>query len=313
MTTNARLRALVELADTGSVRGAAERLVVTESAISSALSSLSSDVGVSLVDRHGRGVRLTAAGHRYTEYARTILGLHDEAIIAARGEADAERGAIRFAAVTTAGELLIPALLASFRAAHPDVVFKLHVASRTAVWPMLVRHEVDVVVAGRPPVGLAQVRTQAVSPNTLVVVGPPAQEQCFDPLRATWLLRESGSGTRATTAMLLEELEIAPPQMTLGSHGAVVAAAVAGLGVTLVSRQAVQRELDASALIELRVPGTPLDRPWHIVTQLSCTGATDLLIKHMTAHRELGWQTRDRLTRPATGEGDGRRAPAMSI
>lgn len=55
MTTNARLRALVELADTGSVRGAAERLVVTESAISSAISSLSADVGVALVDRYGRG------------------------------------------------------------------------------------------------------------------------------------------------------------------------------------------------------------------------------------------------------------------
>lgn len=68
MTTNARLRALVELADTGSVRGAAERLVVTESAISSALSSLSGEIGVPLVDRHGRGVRLTAAGRRYAEY-----------------------------------------------------------------------------------------------------------------------------------------------------------------------------------------------------------------------------------------------------
>jgi DNA-binding transcriptional LysR family regulator len=289
MTTSVRLRALVELADTGSVRGAAERLVVTESAISSAISALSSEIGVQLVDRHGRGVRLTPAGQRYVEYARRILGLHHEAVLAARGEADPEHGSIRLAAVSTAGELLIPALLASFTAKHPTVVCKLEVAFRTALWPMLARHEVDVVVAGRPPANLRSMQVQAVSPNTLVVVGPPELAGRFDPAETTWLLREPGSGTRATTTMLLEELEISPPQMSLGSHGAVVAAAVAGLGVTLVSRQAVRQELDTGVLVELAVPGTPLDRPWHTVTQSPCTGSTELLIKHLIAHRELGW------------------------
>lgn len=289
MTTNARLRALVELADTGSVRGAAERLVVTESAISSALGSLSNDVGVPLVDRHGRGVRLTPAGQRYSEYARKILGLHREAVLAARGEADPEHGSIRLAAVTTAGELLLPALLASFTAKYPGVDCKLEVASRASIWPMLASHEADVVVAGRPPSNLEQVQVRAVSPNTLVAVGPPEAVQRFDPAHATWLLRESGSGTRATTAALLEELEVTPPQMVLGSHGAVVAAAVAGLGVTLASRQAVRRELESGALVELAVPGTPLDRPWHIVTQSPCTGPAELLITHLLAHLELGW------------------------
>ncbi len=290
MTTNARLNALVALADTGSVRGAAARLVVTESAISSALSNLSAEIGVPLMDRHGRGVRLTPAGHRYAEYARQILGLHREAVLAARGEADPEHGSIRLGAVTTAGELLIPALLASFTAKHPDVDCKLQVASRNAIWPMLTRHEVDVVVAGRPPIDLSAVQVQAVAANTLVVVGPPDTARHFDPAQATWLLRESGSGTRATMATLLEELEITPPQMVLGSHGAVVAAAIAGLGVTLLSRQAVRRELDTGTLVELAVPGTPMDRPWHVVTQSVCTGSTELLIKHLLAHRELGWR-----------------------
>jgi DNA-binding transcriptional LysR family regulator len=293
VTTNVRLRALVELADAGSVRGAAERLVVTESAISSALGSLSAEVGVPLVDRHGRGVRLTSAGRCYVEYARKILGLHQEAVLAARGEVDPEHGAIRLAAVTTAGELLLPALLASFTAKYPGVDCKLEVASRKAIWPMLASHEADVVVAGRPPTALDHVQIRALSPNTLVVVGPPETARGFDPAQATWLLRESGSGTRATTTALLEELEVSPPQMVLGSHGAAVAAAVAGLGVTLVSRQAVRRELDAGALVELPVANTPMDRPWHIVTQSPCTGSTELLIVHLLAHRELGWRSGD--------------------
>ncbi|CQD22935.1 LysR family transcriptional regulator [Mycobacterium lentiflavum] len=293
MTTNVRLRALVEVTDTGSVRGAAERLVVTESAISSALASLSAEVGVALLDRCGRGVRLTPAGHRYAEYARRILGLHEEAVLAARGEVDPEHGSVRLAAVTTAGELLVPALLASFTAKYPDVTCELEVASRKAIWSMLTNHAVDVVVAGRPPSDLDQVQVRATSPNTLVVVGAADVGDSFNPAQATWLLREPGSGTRATTATLFEELEISPPQMVLGSHGAVVAAAVAGLGVTLVSRRAAQRELDAGVLVELSVPGMPLDRPWHVVTQSQCTGSGELLITHLIAHRELGWQSFD--------------------
>jgi DNA-binding transcriptional LysR family regulator len=289
MTTNARLRAFVELADSGSVKAAAERLFVTESAISAAVSALSAEVGVALVSRHGRKIRLTAAGRRYVEYARRILGLHAEAVAAARGEADPEHGSIRLAAVTTAGEHLIPALLASFRAKHPHIAIDLEVASRTRVWPMLAGHEVDLVVAGRPPAHL-EARVHAISPNVLVVVGSSDTGKGFDPTRETWLLREPGSGIRATTLSLLESLDLAPPQMTLGSHGAVVAAAVAGLGVTLVSRHAVRQEIDSATLVELPLPGVPLDRPWHVVGHPEPTAPTELFVEHLLCHRELGWR-----------------------
>jgi LysR family transcriptional regulator, low CO2-responsive transcriptional regulator len=293
VTTPARMRALVALADTGSVRAAASRLVVTESSVSSAISLLAAEVGVPLVTRDGRGVRLTAAGKRYADYARRILGLHAEAIAAARGEADPEHGSIRLAAVTTAGEHLLPALLASFRAEHPGVVLGLEVAPRGRVWPMLAHNEVDLVVAGRPPEDVtAQVR--AVRANTLVAVGAPTLSPDFDPASVTWLLREPDSGTRATTTALLSRLDSAPTHMTLGSHGAVVAAAVAGLGVTLVPRQSVQAHLDSGALVELLVPGTPLERPWHLVTQPAASPSTELLVAHLLRHAELGWRQPDR-------------------
>jgi DNA-binding transcriptional LysR family regulator len=301
MTTKARLRALVELAETGSVRGAAERLVVTESSISSAVRALSDEIGIALVDRHGRGVKLTPAGERYVEYARRILGLHDEAILAARGEADPENGSVRLAAVTSAGELLIPAALASFRERYPAVVLNLEVASRNDVWPMLARHEVDLVVAGRPPENLRRkARVRAVSPNTLIVVGAPALAADFAPAGTTWLLREPGSGTRSALSALLDELDVSPPLLVLGSHGAVVAAAVAGLGVTLVPREAVRPQLDSGTLVELSVPGTPLNRPWHLVSQATPTSSTELLVTHLVAHRDLGWRTIGPLRRAAS-------------
>ena len=291
MTTNARLRALVELADAGSVRGAAERLVVTQSSVSSAVRALSDEIGIALINRNGRGVKLTPAGLRYVAYARRILGLHDEAIRAARGEADPENGSVRIAAVTSAGELLIPAARASFRAQHPMVLLNLDVASLNDVWPMLSRHEVDLVIAGRPPENLqGGGRVRAVSPNTLIVVGAPELAADFQAATTTWLLREPGSGTRAAMSALLDELDVAPTFLVLGSHGAVVAAAVAGLGVTLVSRQAVQTQLDSGALVEITVPGTPLKRPWHLVSQPTPTSSTELLLKHFLAQKDLGWR-----------------------
>jgi DNA-binding transcriptional LysR family regulator len=288
MTTNARLRAFVALADTGSVRAAAQQLVVTESSISSSVGALASEIGVALVDRAGRGVRLTPAGERYAEYARRILGLHHEALRAARGQADPEHGSIRLGAVTTAGECLMPNLLAAFCDEHPGIAIGLEVGPRGVVWPMLRRHDVDLVVAGRPPDGL-DVAVRAVSPNTVVVVGPPAVARDFAPQTATWLLRERESGMRATTVALLDALGVAPRQLTLGSHGAVVAAAASGLGVTLVSRQAVQQELESERLVELPVPGTPMARPWHAVTHRETTAPTHLLVNYLLRNPRFGW------------------------
>jgi len=106
--------------------------------------------------------------------------------------------------------------------------------------------------------------------------------------RTRWLQREPGSGTRVTGEGLLASLDADPPRLTLGSGGAVVACAVAGLGATLVSRDAVIRHLDDGTLVEVAVPGTPLRRPWHAVTHERQPGATMLLVEHLLARE--GWR-----------------------
>ncbi|WP_300007509.1 LysR family transcriptional regulator [Pseudonocardia sp.] len=285
MTTNARLRAFVVLAECGSVRATAQALHVTEPSVSAAVGALARDVGVPLIEKDGRGVRLTVAGERYAGYARRILGLHAEAVAAARSEADPEHGLVRLAAVTTAGEHVLPDLLVSFRAAHPDVDLHLEVRARDGVWPMLAHHEVDLVVAGRPPAEHPG-RVRAGRANTLVAVGAPGAVAGFAPDRTPWLLREPGSGTRATCLSVLAGLDTDPPCLTLGSHGAVVAAAVAGLGVTLVSEQAVLPLLAAGRLVVLPVPGTPLARPWHLVSAPRSTASAELFVRHVLERPE---------------------------
>ena len=96
-------------------------------------------------------VRLTAAGHRYAGYARRVLGLLEEGAAAARGEADPEHGRVRLARRVDGREHLLPDLLATFRHLHPAVGVEVDVSPSDRVWPMLAHHEVDVVVAGRPP------------------------------------------------------------------------------------------------------------------------------------------------------------------
>jgi DNA-binding transcriptional LysR family regulator len=285
MTTTARLKALVAVADTGSVRAAAQRLVITESAVSAAVAALTRDIGVLLVEREGRGLRLTASGRTFAGYARTILGMHEQAISAARGILDPEHGRVRIAAVTTAGDHVMPRLLASFRADHPHVDLELEVRNRDQVWSLLDSHQADIVIAGRPPEGLADAVVRALRRNQLVVAGAPAIAARFDLGATTWLLREHGSGTRATCEALLDGLEIRPPRLTLGSNGAVIAGAVAGLGVTLVSRDAVAAQLASGELAEVAVPGTPMRRPWHAVTHAVAPPSALLLIEHLLLSR----------------------------
>ena len=276
MTLN-QLRTFLAVADNESVRGAAQELVVTQAAVSASLAALQKGLGLDLVAPDGRGLRLTDAGKAYASYARRILGLVDEAGLAAAASADPERGELRIAAVTTAAEQVVPHILGGFRRQHPLTGIRLEAGNRERVRSLLDRHQVDLAVTGRPEPGW-EVDVHAVRPHELVVVAAhdlaTEAEQASHPAdlltwlaRQTWLLREPGSGTRASTAALLAEMDIAPLTLIVGSNGAIKESASVGLGVTLVSRDAVAAELATGRLAELRVPGTPLHRDWYLLAR----------------------------------------------
>lgn len=289
--TLSQLRTFATVAEAGSVQAAAARLHVTQPAVSAAVRALEESVGVELLERHGRGSRLTAAGRAFASYARRVLGLLEEAEQAAHGTGDPTRGTVRIAATTTAAEHLLPHSLALFRDAYPEAELAVGVGNKQRVWAQMRRHEVDIVLAGRPAFDQSLV-VRATRPNELVVVGEPRlAAQVAEahggrvPLPAlesyTWLLREPGSGTRATLEGLLARGDIEPSMLTLGSNGAVAAGAVEGLGVTLISRDAVGRHLREESLVVIPVTGTPLSRPWHAVTHQIATATTELFLAHL--------------------------------
>ncbi|MHB8295249.1 MAG: LysR substrate-binding domain-containing protein [Acidimicrobiales bacterium] len=340
--TPSQLHTFLAVARTGSVRRAAEQLVVSQPAVSSAMASLVAELGVELVAREGRGIRVTPAGRVLESYAAEVLGLMQEAQVATRAAADPESGRLRVAAVTTAGEHVLPIALRSFRAVHPRVEVVLEVGNRARLWELLRSREVDLAIGGRPPMG-AGLETIATRPNELLVVaasrvgtarpahpttpgnppGGPAppgdhwQPRCrewrsrevglVELSSTTWLVREAGSGTRATADALFDSLGISPATLTLGSNGAIAQSAEVGLGVALISLDAVRRQLADGVLEELVSGPLPLVRQWHLVSRAG--GGIPETARMFIDHVLLGpgdWA-------PATGPGKVRPAsPARS-
>lgn len=277
-----RLQTFLAVYEAGSVRAAAERLHVTPPAVSAAISALETALGTPLFTKAGRGIVPTDSGTTFAAYVRKILGLLTEAAGAVH---EAGRGRLRIGAVATASEYVLPRLMASFAEEHPHVELSLSVLPRDELFTLAADHAVDVVLAGRPPRG-SGLLTHARRANRLVLVGRPGLSA--DPLTTTWLLTGTGSGTRDTTLSMLTTLQAAPPLLTLGSSGAAVAAARQGLGVTLVHEEAVRGQLDAGELALYAVPGTPLDRPWHLCTTAEPTAATQLFLRHVCDPARVG-------------------------
>src|SRR6185437_5209398 len=228
-----------------------------------------------LVTPDGRGLRLTDAGASYARYARRILGLLDEAGRAAAAAADPERGELRIAAVTTAAEQIVPGILGGFRRRHPQTGVRLEAGNRDRVRSLLDRHQVDLVLTGRPEPAW-DVVVHAVRAHELVVVAAPELSAAARTesgwllpwlARQTWLLREPGSGTRASTDALLADLDITPLTLMVASNVAIRESAQVALGVTLLSRDAVAAELAEGKLAEIPVPGTPLHRDWYLIAR----------------------------------------------
>lgn len=306
--TLTQLRAFVAVATTGSVRAAAEQLFVSQPAVSAAVAALQRELEVSLVTRVGRGLQLTPAGRVFARYARQVLGLLEEARAAAAGHPHPERGRVRLAAVTTAGEHVLPRFLASFRALYPDAELSLEVGNRTRVWDLLDHREVDLVIGGRPP-GNDRFVTLATRPNVLVLVAragqaPPTDTGVvsLDTLRKqVLLLREQGSGTRSTAEEILEDLGLSLPTLTLGSNGAIRESVQVGLGITLISRDAVARELEEKSLEEWCCPPIPLRRAWHMVARAGdeLAPTAQLLLAHVATPSPGDDSDRFQLVAPA--------------
>jgi DNA-binding transcriptional LysR family regulator len=285
--TLTQLRSFLAVTRGGSVTAAADELVVTQPSVSAAIAALAREVGTPLFERAGRGVRPTAAGRAFAPYAADVIGLLETGRRTAREAAEVDARVLRIAAVTTAAESFVPALMRSFAEAHPDVRLALSVGNRGQVLDLLLRHDADVAFGGRPPAD-PRVVAQAFLPNELVLVcaadDPLAGAEQASPEQLagrTWLLREPDSGTRSANEEFLAATGLTADTLTVGSNGAIRQAARVGLGISFLSRDAVAPDLRAGLLGVIGVDPAPAPRDWHVMR--AATGPPRALVEEFLA------------------------------
>jgi DNA-binding transcriptional LysR family regulator len=141
-----RLRILREVAHRGSFSGAADALSYTQSAVSQQIGALEAETGMALVERHPRGVSLTAAGQTLVGHAEGVLARLDAAEAALAAIAGLRGGRLRMASFPTAGATLMPLAIAAFRSAYPDVDLTLAKGEPEEIVPRLRAGELDLAL-----------------------------------------------------------------------------------------------------------------------------------------------------------------------
>jgi LysR family transcriptional regulator, low CO2-responsive transcriptional regulator len=266
-----QLTAFHTVARLGNVTQAADELHLTQSAVSIQVAAIEAAVGTPLLVRTGRGVRLTEAGELLQNYAERMLALWDEMHDGMATFLGAFSGTLRVGAVATS-EYWLPSLLVAFVAENPKVKVKLQTGNREEIVRRLAANEVDIAVMGNPPDELKPTSSRfAKNPmGFMAAPGHPLMSErrlTMAKLAESHLLvRERGSGSRATLTRLFKEaglnLRIGSE---LSSNEAIKQMCIAGFGPAYLSLHTCILEMKAGLLALLPMPRNPVEREWYVV------------------------------------------------
>jgi len=266
------LRVFHAVAVAGSITAASRALQVSQPALSKQLGDLEDALGVRLVDRLPRGVRLTSSGRALAEHAARIFGIEQTAEVEIAALRGVHRGQLSIGASTTIGSYLVPRVFGAFRRLHPALRLELQIGNTAVVHDLVHRQVVEL--------GLTEgfvtddgLRTAVFDQDDMVAFTAPGDPVLArGPLTARelvalpFVMRERGSGSREVIeAALAKKRLTVEPVMSLGSTEAVKNAVAARLGVAIVSRLAVERELAGGALAAIEVTDLQIRRTLHLV------------------------------------------------
>jgi DNA-binding transcriptional LysR family regulator len=254
---------------------AAERLGVTQPAVSQQIRALEERVGQQLVDRSGRRVEATEAGNRLYRSAQRLLALERQLLEEIAGDADGPvRGQLAIGASTGPGGTVVPVLLCEFAEANPEVTVDLTISDTQTIVDRVARRELELGIVGATP----RNRSVAYEPffrDEVVLVCPPGhpfagKTVALDDLRGERLIAmQEGAGVRQVIddelrakGMRLRDLDV---RLELGLQESVKSAVEAGHGITFISRTAVEPELSAGRLAAARVRGLEPSREISLV------------------------------------------------
>ena len=250
---------------------AAEELNLSQPAVSMQVKQLEGQIGQPLFEQMGKKIFLTEAGREVYHYSREIIGEIDNLESALASLQGIENGTLRISVATTA-HYFAPKLLSIFYQRFPGVDVRLDVTNRETLLNQLSENVVDMVIMGQPPKGM-DVESGAFMENPLVVIAPPdhpfAKERSIPVSKLsdeTFIVREKGSGTRSAMERFFKhhKMEI-KTGMEVSSDEAIKQSVQAGLGLSIMSRDATQMEIQLDRLCIPDVLHFPIIRHWFVV------------------------------------------------
>ena len=260
-----QLAAFCAVVERRSFSQAAERLGVTQPAVSLQIRALEERLGQRLLDRSGRRVEPTEAGMLLYRGAQKLLALEEQLVeeVSASAEGDLS-GRLEIGASTGPGGSVLPPLLCEFQAANPGTTIGLSVFDTQTVIDLVGRRELELGVVG----AARRHRGVAFEPffrDEVVLACPPGHRfagrtiSLDDLRREPLILMQEGAGVRQViedelrdAGLRFRDLDV---RLELGLQESVRSAVRAGHGVTFISRSAVEAELEAGTLAIARVEG----------------------------------------------------------
>jgi len=270
-----QLAAFCAVVERKSFSEAAERLGVTQPAVSQQIRSLEERLGQQLLDRSGRRVEPTEAGRRLYRGAQRLLAQERQLLEDIAGEAEGPlRGQLAIGASTGPGGTVVPVLLCEFAAANPEVTIELSIYDTQTVVDQVARRELELGVVGATPRNRA-VAYEPLFRDEVILVCPPGHRfegktVSLEELREEQLIvMQEGAGVRQViedelrkAGTRLRDLDV---RLELGLQESVKSAVEAGHGVAFISRTGVEAELAAGTLAAARVKGLEPSREISLV------------------------------------------------
>ena len=251
---------------------AGEDVNLSQPSVSVRIRQLEGELGVKLFEQLGKRVNLTEAGLLLIPHARRVI----TAIADAKQSIDEwqglERGSLRIGASTTPGMYLIPKTIARFKQRYPNIEIRLGIRDTRQIEAGVISNDFDFGFVGGHLAG-DEVVVLPWLIDQLVLIVPPGHHLSrpksikVDILqKERFILRETGSATRAAIASHLQELHLKlDPIMEMENPESVKKGVQGGLGIAFISRFAVETELKAKSLVAVRVRGLEIRRELKIV------------------------------------------------
>lgn len=269
-----QLRALVAVAETGSLTAAADRLSLTPPAIHSQIKNLEAAIGVTLLQRSpdAAGLVLTAEAGPVRDAALRIDVTLSQAADQVRALAEGRAGLVTLGVVST-GKYFAPRLVRSLNLLCPEVRIVLRMGNREGIIADLDRQAIDLAIMGRPP-RVPPVNATLLGPHPHGIIAAPDHPLAgrraltgADLDGSTFIAREPGSGTRTLMSRVLDRLGEGRDfeLVEMGSNETIKQAVIAGLGIAFLSLHTVMEELGQGRVVLLDVPGLPMVRHWFLV------------------------------------------------